>query len=339
MTFPHHKEKQLGCVAWSEINIKANGGTELLGRELEKRIPADLQDQFQIIPSRMRDLDETKIRIYWAHDLPGDPEAEQALANQGWSRFHRVVFVSNWQMQAFIARYNIPWSRCLVMPNAINPIPVHEKPKGKVRIIYSSTPHRGLGLVYPAFKKLQEKHGDTVELVVYSSFKLYGWAERDKEHEGLFNILKEDPSVEYHDDGSNDDVRNAIQTCHVFAYPSVWMETSCLCLLEAMSGGLLCIHPNYGALYETAAAWTMMYQFHEDPNSHATQHFACLESAVSAIKADPVRIAGRMGNQKSYTDSFFSWDLRAPQWEGLMRGLVNEPRPIQRAEACFQYRA
>lgn len=329
----------MGCVAWSEINLKANGGTEILGRELERRMPVEIQNEFQIIPSRMRDLDENKFRIYWAHDLPGDPEADAALGNQGWARFHRVVFVTNWQMQAFISRYQVPWSKCLVLSNAIIPVPEHVKPAGKIRILYSSTPHRGLGLLYPAFKKLQEKHGETVELVVYSSFKLYGWGERDKEHEPLLNALREDPGVEYHDDGSNDDVRKAVETCHVFAYPSVWMETSCLCLMEAMSGGLMCVHPNFGALYETAANWTMMYQFHEDPNKHATQHYACLDAAVSALKADPERITGRLKNQKAYADSFYSWDLRAPQWEALMRGIMVEPKIMQKPEPCFVYKA
>jgi len=39
--------------------------------------------------------------------------------------------------------------------------------------------------------------------------------------------------------------------------------------MEAMSAGLACVHPNNGALYETAAIWALMYQWHDDPHAHA----------------------------------------------------------------------
>jgi hypothetical protein len=80
-------------------------------------------------------------------------------------------------------------------------------------------------------------------------------------------FFRQHPKIRYHGTQPNAAVREALTRAHVFAYPSVWPETSCLCLIEAMSAGLVCVHSNLGALFETAAHWTQIYPFHEDPAS------------------------------------------------------------------------
>lgn len=316
-----------------EVSAKAMGGTELMGSRLESSIDPELLSNFQIIRSRVRDLDETKVRILWLHDLPGDPES-QHLANGGWKKFHKLVFVSNWQMQAYINYYNIPWSHCVVMGNAITPIEYHEKPTDVIRLAYWSTPHRGLNILVPVFTKLAEKY-DNIELDVYSSFKLYGWEERDKPFEELFEACRNHPKINYHGTVSNDELREGLKQSHIFAYPSTWVETSCLCLMEAMSAGLLCVHPNLGALYETGANWTSMYQFIEDPNDHAAHFYKHLDDAITYLNNESIQ--SRIASQKGYADVFYNWDIRAHQWAALLQSLVNEPREIPKEEAVFQY--
>lgn len=262
----------------NELSKNAKGGTELMMERLHSSVDKELLDQCQIIPSRVRELDETKIRILWQHDLPGDPESEH-LKNGGHDRFHKIVFVSNWQMQAYINYYNIPWSKCVVMQNAITPIVPQEKPKDKIKLIYTPTPHRGLQILVPVFEKLCEEF-DNIELDVYSSFKLYGWEERDTPYQELFDRCKNNPKINYHGTVSNDELREALSKSHIFAYPSIWPETSCLCLLEAMSAGLVCVHPNFAALPETAANWTYMYQWNENPSEHAATFHMILSDAI-----------------------------------------------------------
>ena len=134
----------------NELSVNAKGGTELMLELLHNNIPKDLLDFFQIIPSRVRDVDDSKIKIYWLHDLPGDPESEH-LRQGGWNRFDKLVFVSNWQMQAYQKHYGLPWHKCVVLHNAIEPIPAVEKPKDKIKLIYHTTPHRGLNILVPVF--------------------------------------------------------------------------------------------------------------------------------------------------------------------------------------------
>ena len=162
----------------------AKGGTELLINEFKQHVPESIYEHFQIVPSRFRSLEAGKIPIYWAHDLVGDPECDH-LKSGGYNRYEKLVFVSNWQMQQFINYYGIPWGKCVVLHNAINPIEAKPKSKDVIKLIYHTTPHRGLEILAPTFIKLCEKY-DNVELDVFSSFNIYGWGERDKEYEKIF---------------------------------------------------------------------------------------------------------------------------------------------------------
>lgn len=301
----------------NELTQRAMGGTELQAYELQKRLPADLLEKFQIIPSRVRELDYSRKRVLWNHDLASDTESEH-LANGGYNKFDKIVFVSNWQMQQFIAKYSIPWYKCAVIQNAINPLEMSKPyaPGDKVKIIYHTTPHRGLNILISAFDKLCEVHED-IELDVYSSFKIYGWEKRDEEFEQLFDFCRNHPKINYHGSVSNEDVKVAVSSSNIFAYPSVWQETSCIALIEAMSAGLLCVHPNYAALPETAANWTWMYQYQENLKDHVQVFYHALNSAIAAIKAGTAE--NRNYNQSAYTNLFYSWDVRALQWEMLLR--------------------
>ena len=321
-------------IEMDEVSKDAMGGTELMKFGLQDRINPELLEKFQIIPSRVRNLDETKVRVLWLHDLPGDPESDH-LVNGGWEKFHKLVFVSNWQMQAYIQRYNIPWSRCIVMHNAIVPIPEHEKPSTdeKIKIIYTSTPHRGLNILYAAFDKLCEMH-DNIELDVYSSFKLYGWEQRDEPFKELFKALEDHPKINYHGAVSNDNIREALQQSHIFAHPSTWPETSCLCLIEAMSAGNICVHSNLAALSETAANWTLMYQYHEDMVEHAGIFSAALNTGIEIAKNNIN--SNRLVNQRLYTNENYNWDTRAFQWTSFLESLKDLPTELPKEKFVYK---
>jgi glycosyltransferase involved in cell wall biosynthesis len=319
------------------LSTNAMGGTERMKFGLTERIDPKLLDNFQIFVSRAEEqFDETKIRIFWAHDLPGDPASEH-LRNGGWKNYHRLVFVSNWQMQGYIQRYDIPWSKCIVLQNAIVPIEQHEKLNDKIRLAYWATPHRGLNILIPVFNKLCEKY-DNIELNVYSSFKLYGWEKQDAQYKPLFDACEAHPKINYRGTVSNDVLRDDLLHTHIMAYPSTWLETSCICLMEAMSAGLQCVHPNYGALAETGANWTNMYQWHEDLNQHASHFHAALDASIESLRNEGVQ--SRLASMQSYTNVFYNWHLRTFQWEQFLESLLDEDRSLpESAAGYFEYTA
>jgi len=307
-------------IATDELSKNAMGGTEMMKYGLQDRIDPQLLDHFNITASRFRGTSPGKLELYWLHDLPGDPES-QHLANGGWNKFEKLIFVSNWQFQQYQQHYGLPWYKSVVLQNAIEPIYTKEKSKDKIKIIYNTTPHRGLEILVPVFDKLCERY-DNIELDVFSSFKAYGWADRDEPYKDLFKFCEEHPKINYHGYQPNDVVRAALAEAHIQAYPSIWLETSCMALMEAMSAGCLCVHPNYGALYETAANWTWMYQWTQDKRDHAVSLINHLAMGIENYWTDAVQT--RLAGQKSYADVFYSWQYRTHQWNALLGGILED---------------
>ena len=199
-------------VSTNEVDRNAMGGTELMKYALYDKLPKNLLDKFQIIPSRFRGKETGKKAIYWVHDLAQDPEM-QHLKDKGWEKFESIVCVSHWQRQQVQDFLGVPSSKLTVIQNSIEPIPAHEKPDPKecVNIIYHTTPHRGLELLIPIMDWIEEQLPDTNwHLDVYSSFGIYGWEERDKPYEGLFKRIKDHPRMTYHGH-----VPNAVSYTHL----------------------------------------------------------------------------------------------------------------------------
>lgn len=298
-----------------DMTKAAMGGTEIIAAEMVKRINPELLQGMQIIHSRVRDLDFSKKRILVIHDLPGDPEFDH-LKSGGYNVFDALVFVSNWQMQRFIDFYGIPWYKCKVIKNAINPLERRTREPGKVRLVYHTTPHRGLEILLASFEGLLKALPDIdLTLDVFSSFKIYGWEERDNIYQHLFDFCKNHDKINYHGTVSNEEVKKALTKADIFAYPSIWPETSSICLIEALSAGLLCVHPNFAALYETAGNWTVMYQYQDNIKDHANKFTEYLLSAIRVMSEENETLQAKLNLQSDITNMFYNWDLRTLEWE------------------------
>ena len=303
----------------NEISIKSKGGTEMVKRGLAERLPEGLADDFQVICSRVRKIEEDKIRVYWLHDLPEDPETNHLKDKSSRDRFHKIVFCGHWQYNQYIAKLGIPQDdRCVVIETPIDPIPLIPKSKEEIRLIYTSTPQRGLELLYPVFEKLCEKY-DNIHLDVFSSFAIYGWDEADNRYKELFDKLKAHPKVTYHGFADNETVREHLQKSHILAYPSIWSECNSRSVIEAMSAGLMCVHPNLAGLSDTAGGLTFQYQWDQNPQVHVNKFYHALDHAIEVVNNEDMQNYLRF--VKMYADSRYNWSKIAGQWEDVMNSL------------------
>lgn len=302
----------------NELDVRAMGGTELMGIGLESRLDPALLDRFQIIRSRVREIDPNKKTVLWLHDLPGDPESQHLRDPELRKRFERIVFVSHWQQQQYHDWLGVPFDQGIVIKNAITPFSDKEivKTDDKIRLIYHPTPHRGLEILVPVFEKLAETNS-SIELDVFSSFKLYGWEQRDEPYKALIQRCVDHPQINYHGSQPNRVVREALGKAHIFAYPSIWQETSCICAMEAMSAGCQLVMPAYGALTETSAELGVIYPWTEDVHRHANMFYWFLAQAIrEASLGKPAP-----GIIKSLADSRYNWDTITFQWEQLLMSI------------------
>jgi UDP-glucose:(glucosyl)LPS alpha-1,2-glucosyltransferase len=302
----------------NEVSKDANGGTELMMRRIYSTVNPSLLENFQIIPSRVRELKKDKIRILYCHDMPQDPES-QHLKNRGWEQFHKIVFVSYWQQQAYINAFGIPYARTTVIKNAVEQFEKVEKDNSTIRFIYHTTPHRGLRLLVPVFNKLLEKHKN-IHLDVYSSFNAYGVPEADKQFEQIFQAIRSNPNMTYHGFKPNPEIRQALLKSHIYAYPCIWPETSCISLIEAMQAGLICVHPTLAALTETGAGSTLMYDFIEDDEKHAEVFYSMVNNLLENLT--PESLVHIPTFSTGLSKVLYNWEDKKTQWENLLNYLL-----------------
>ena len=120
-----------GDVVESELSANSIGGTEMMRQRLLDNVNRELLEGFAIHFSRPRDIPTDVKNIMYCHDLAGDPE-NKVLLDGGWEKFEHLVFVSNWQRDQYIMRFGIPYSKCSVIPNAIETrYDIEDKPKSK----------------------------------------------------------------------------------------------------------------------------------------------------------------------------------------------------------------
>jgi len=168
------------------------GGTETMFRGLKERLDSDLLDNFHIICSRVRKVDPDRHNILWLHDTWDDPESQHLKEKSSRDRFDQLVFVSNYQQQTFNMGLSVPYADGIVIGNAVEPFTDIKKDfSGTIRLIYHTTPHRGLELLIPVIDQMIKQTGLDIHLDVFSSFGIYGWEQRDEPYKDLFQRIKE----------------------------------------------------------------------------------------------------------------------------------------------------
>jgi UDP-glucose:(glucosyl)LPS alpha-1,2-glucosyltransferase len=267
-------------VTTDELSKNAMGGTELMKYGLYDRLPEDVRDSVQIICSRVREVDETKPSILWLHDLPADPESAHLKDTKSRNRFQKLVFVSHWQQQQYNQQLGIPYSEGVVLKNAIKPFEAHTKPDDVINIIYHTTPHRGLDIAVAAFEEIYKIRQD-VHFHVYSNFDIYGWSDRNRPFESLYERCRQHPGITYHGTVSNDEVREALpETCSNFAF---------------------------------------MYGYNENRMDHANLFVNVLYQAIMSYRKESTQKMLNM--QTNYFNTFYNWDLRVQEWTSLIKSL------------------
>lgn len=317
------------------------GGTELMRDRVLAIIPQALQDKVQLCLSQPPETFDDKPRILWLHDLPNQPGPHRALEGEKHKNYNAIVFVSHWQREQFSYVYpNLPLEKCLVIKNGIESFITPEKtleqlcvskvtPAGTAdnpfKLVYSSTPHRGLELVPSVVEGLVNAGFKHFEFHVFSSFQLYGQPQNDIKFAPLFAKLKAHPHVRYHGTVSNADLRAFLETAHMFVYPSIYQETSCLAMIEAMATGCAAVVPSLAALPETAGEWAFMYPW-VPHGSHLVQHTIDFITKIGAAWASPT-MQQRLVLQAAYFNQFYQMRTRTMPWISLFEEVANDTIP------------
>lgn len=298
--------------------MKPLGGTELLHKNLIKNLGIDWQQKVNLIISSCHTgfIDYNKINVLWQH-LAYDQAAIIGMAypKHFIQKIQHFVYVSNWQLNEFKNRFDIKNSNNHVIHNAIDPIEFIEKPKDKIRLIYTSTPNRGLEILLNALDIINRKD---IEVLIYSSNIIYGTNyAKTVNHEYLFNRCRKNPIVKYMGYAMNNAVRKALQSAHIFSYPSIYEETSCLAAIEAGSAGCKIVTTNLGALPETCGKYATYvdYKYGDDMKELSEAYAITLNNEINNYTSHDKK------DQSNYFNSYYSWEVRKHEWVNFLNNL------------------
>jgi glycosyltransferase involved in cell wall biosynthesis len=310
------------------MNQKPRGGTELQLEYLYRHVDNKLLDGVQIttsVPEKIP-LSKDKPNILWQKNSWDQPNIYPWFKNKdNYKKYDWYVFNSHWNFEQFTKHFDLPTEKCLVIKNGIKNIPAKEisySQNEPLKLIHYCTPWRGLNVLLGTMQLLQNEN---ITLDVYSSTEVYGKSfkdQNDKEYEALYEQAKQLPNVNYIGYRPNEYIKEHLRDYHMFVYPSIWEETSCISLIESMAAGLYCIVTNYGALYETGAEYSMYIPYCKDYQLLAKKFAFGIKNAKRSLHMEPVQ--EHLKRQIKYANTYYEWPKIALSWNHFLNGVLNE---------------
>lgn len=307
--------------------MNPKGGTEILKEQLIAQLPEESLDGINLIGSICHPslVKEDKINILWQHLSYDQPNVRLMQDRKFVDSIDYFIYVSHWQYNRFREIYKIPEYKSFVIKNATHTFDIVEKQKdNKIKLLYTSTPWRGLAVLIKSIEILNKTRED-FEVDIYSSTKIYGskFDENEKDKfEVLFDKCKNTPNVNYLGYADNDSVRAAVQKAHIYAYPSIFEETSCLAVIEAMSAGCHVVTTNYGALPETCGEFATMIEFDSSGQNLIERYAETLNSVIDNYKNNLYKDDLEM--QIKYYNKNYSWETRIQEWKNFLNYVRTE---------------
>jgi UDP-glucose:(glucosyl)LPS alpha-1,2-glucosyltransferase len=307
--------------------MNPKGGTEILKEQLLAQLPEESIDGINLIGSICNPslVKEDKINVLWQHLSYDQPNVQYMRDRKFVDSIDYFIYVSHWQYNKFREVYKIPEYKSFVIKNATHKFDIIEKQKdNKIKLLYTSTPWRGLAILIKAIEILNKTRND-FEVDIYSSTKIYGSAfeENEKDRfEALFDKCKNTPNVNYHGYTFNGEIRRAVENAHLYVYPSIFEETSCLAVIEAMSAGCHVVTTNYGALPETCGEFATMIEFDSSGQNLIERYAETLNSVIDNYKNNLYKDDLEM--QIKYYNKNYSWETRIQEWKNFLNYVRTE---------------
>jgi glycosyltransferase involved in cell wall biosynthesis len=251
-----------------------------------------------------------KKRFFWTGDAPdqllnvgvGDPRV----------KVDKIFCVSEWQREALSTSSGFPIEKISVIGNGVFP----ERFKGvetrdRNRLIYASSPNRGLALALGLFHELWKKN-QSLEFHVFSGFDIYAKEGRftgplASEFERLKKRAALLPNVFLRGNITQGALAREFMKSALLFYPNSFVETSCIVALEALASGCPVLATKEGGLPETVGEAGILI----DPPVGTTEYNVKFLEAAEKI----------LGDQETWER--LSLKARAPSWADVTERLLS----------------
>jgi glycosyltransferase involved in cell wall biosynthesis len=186
----------------------------------------------------------------WAHHDIDQPAVRSLAMPSVLRQISKFLFVSEWQQDRYCNHFSIDKAATAVIGNpycarALERIGRIDKNHDVPRLIYTSTPFRGLDVLADAFPIFASRFPGAT-LTVLSGMELYSTND-NAQFDLLFDKLRNMAQVEFLKPVGKLRLYECLREANVFSYPSTFAETFCIGALEA------CVLENAALLTRTGA--------------------------------------------------------------------------------------
>tara|TARA_B100001741_G_C16548885_1_gene598287 strand:- start:545 stop:1519 length:975 start_codon:yes stop_codon:yes gene_type:complete len=295
------------------------GGSENQLRLLLKNVEDEYFKDINLILNNTdpKLIDRSKINILWMHHYINQKETENLKNKEYINKIDHIVFNSNWNFEKYQLQYKIPENKSIVLKNAINKIEFKDKPKNKISLIYHTTPWRGLELLLKVFKKI---NNENVELNICSSTIIYGkkfYNAYEKKFKKIFDDCKNTKNINFHGYKDNSSIIEMLKEVHIFSYPSIWIETSCISAIEAMAAGCEVVTTDLGALKETCLPFAKFVNFEKNLHTLELSYLSVLIDSINGFWSE--KNQQKLKKQRETINNLYSWEKRKVEWINFLK--------------------
>jgi glycosyltransferase involved in cell wall biosynthesis len=275
--------------------------------------------------SALRLLPTTRLSVLWMHDIHVGADL-----NCHMKEYDIILNLSEWARSTAMRFYPaVPPERFVVTRNGIDTslfteLPV---PKEGCKVVYSSSPDRGLDKLLDYWPAIREMRPDA-ELHVYYGFDT--WERMAEVHKdkiaklqiGIFRTRlasMEEQGVVAHGRVGQAELAKAWMGASLWLYPTSFSETSCITAMEAQAAMAWPITSKLAALQETVRQGVLI----NPPNTrdgYREEFLGQVRLFLDGVNVD------RLKSQflaRNWAMEELDWDGVAKQWEELFSNRLN----------------
>lgn len=249
----------------------------------------------------------SNIKINWIHRFADFSVEKHKDVNYN-------VFVSEWHKNYILTHRNLSNSKAknIVIDNGISDCFLTNKEfKKENKIIYINHPRKGVEYLIDIFPKIKKEIKNS-ECYVFSGTKM--WGEKDTNFKDVFNNLKNN-NIKVIGQVGQKRIVEELKNSKIFLYPSTFVETFGLSIIEAMAMGCIPISSYIGNIPEIIKNEKTGFLIKGNPNEEGYQKEAA-SIAISILKDD--YFYNMIKNNAILYANKFTWYKAAKKFEQLI---------------------
>jgi glycosyltransferase involved in cell wall biosynthesis/predicted Zn-dependent protease len=273
------------------------------------------------------------LQVFWTGDAFDQPFVKTLANTEERGQIDFFMLQSDWHEETFRTHHGVPAWQILrtrlgsAASAAGEPVQKNSGATRPRRLVYASTPFRGLDVLLNVFPRIRAACPDA-ELDVFSSMKVYGVNAADDEAKyGALYAKADQPGVRLVGTVPQFELAKRLTEARVLAYPNHYAETFCIAAIEAEAAGCAVVTTGLGALPETVGDGGVCLSGRPQDAAYQDAFVAACVRLLTddeAWQAMSARALDRAWDR-------YTWPAIAGEWESYLRAaLAPEPAVLER---------